>query len=134
LYCIIGELNNEENLIINISKFKELMKKIPFENYEIISIKPHFNSKKVYLDKLIEELNISNVNFNLINKNITIETICFDELNSKIISLERTSALINLRLMYKNIDLNIYKNFDPTNFFDLILKDLGVNFKQDSDY
>jgi hypothetical protein len=131
LFFLIGELDNKENLINNISRFKELINQIHFEIYNTILLKPHFNSKKEFIVKLIEELNITNFNFQLIDKNITMETICLDELNTKIISLERTSALINLRLMYQNIDLNINKNYDPTNFFDYILKDLGVNFIND---
>lgn len=97
-------------------------------SYSHIYFKPHFESKNKFLDLFFDELKSNNYNIHFLDKRKTIESICSDEKFSFIISLNRSSALINLKLIFPDLDVRVNCIYDPNNFLDPILDHLQIKF------
>lgn len=91
--------------------------------------KPHFETNNNLLEQLVRIFSQRNYDLNTFSKEINLENLCDNYDFDEIVAFNRSSALINIKLIYdQKFSLSIYSDIGEFSEIDDIMKKLGVNF------
>ena len=125
---LCGPLNTSSSLRMHIENLNQY-----FENYQNIKttyfIKPHFETNDNIFKQMLAKYQKAGIEFHVLNKNICIEQILEQQQFKNITSVFPSSALINIKLIYKEqVNLIVITNQPKIEKVTNIFNELGILF------